>query len=59
MEAYIAYAVLGFTVASHTLAYAAQLLKDFKKDQPGWLNTVTTIVGKGLDLLNGAKAPKA
>jgi hypothetical protein len=52
----ITLAILIFTLISHTVAYAAQVLKDCGKSAPAWFDKATTVIGKVLEFLNGAKA---
>ncbi len=58
IDVIIGVGIIAFTIVSHLLSAATKALVDLKKDQPGWLNTASTIVAKVLGFLNGVK-PKA
>ena len=58
VTSYAPMALVGFMLLSHALAFLAQVLKDLHKDQPGWIDSVSSVIGKAIDFLNGVKAPK-
>lgn len=55
VPALIASGTIAFAIASHALAFVAQLFVDIKKDEPGWIKSITDVVAKVLDFLNGQK----
>lgn len=55
VEVVVGIAVIAFAIISHALTFIAQIFKEIKKDQPGWLNTVTNVVAKVMEFLNGVK----